>query len=93
MSSADGRQIIAVTGLIFLPTLVAYLGSVYALGHLPAGITTSLLYLMAPLATGFAYLILGEVPTLATLAGGTLAILGTVLVAGWGKLAERPGQA
>lgn len=90
VAPANTSQVIAVAGLILLPTLVAYLGSVYALGHLPAGVTTSLLYLMAPLATGFAYLILGEVPTLATLAGGALAILGTIIVAGWGKVAERP---
>lgn len=92
VAPANTQQIIAVIGLIFLPTVVAYLGSVYALGHLPAGVTTSLLYLMAPLATGFAYLILGEVPTLATLVGGTLAIIGTIIVAGWGKVAERPAR-
>ena len=35
----------------------------------------------------------GKIFALLPLAGGTLAILGTILVAGWGKLAERPRQA
>ncbi len=47
----------------------------------------ALLFLTGGLQNPFAFLFLGEVPTVATLVGGALAILGTVIVARWGKTA------
>jgi drug/metabolite transporter (DMT)-like permease len=46
---------------------------------------TSLFYLVSPLATLFAFLFLGDIPSLSTLIGGVSAIFGTVIVAKWGK--------
>lgn len=89
---ANPQQLMAIGGLILLPTVVAYFGSVYALGHLPAGVSTSLIYLIAPLASVFAYLFLGDVPTVATLIGGAIAIVGTAVVAVWGKVEEAPSR-
>ena len=87
---ATPHQLVAIGGLIVLPTVVAYVGSVYALGHLPAGVSTSLIYLIAPMASVFAYLFLGDLPTAATLVGGAIAIVGTAVVAMWGKVEEAP---
>lgn len=84
---AASRVHTSIAVLILLPTVVAYAGSIYALGKLPIAVTTALVYLVAPMAALFAFLFLGEVPTVATLVGGALAILGTVIVARWGKTA------
>lgn len=82
---ASPLAFMAVVGLVLFPTLIAYVTSIYALGHLPAGVTTSFLYLMAPLATVMAFFFLGDVPSIATLVGGALAIFGTLVVAKWGR--------
>lgn len=87
VASADARALSAVIGLILFPTVLAYIGAVFALGRLPAGVTTSLFYLVAPLATVFAFVFLGDIPSTATLLGGALAIVGTIVVAHWGKAA------
>jgi drug/metabolite transporter (DMT)-like permease len=88
---ASPHTALAVGGLILFPTVLAYAGSVYALGQLPAGIVTTLFYLVAPLATLLAFLFLGDIPSLPTLAGGGLAIFGTMVVARWGKaVSTRP---
>jgi drug/metabolite transporter (DMT)-like permease len=84
-AQADPRAFMAIVGLILFPTVVAYVGAVYALGELPAGITTTLFYLVSPLATVFAFVVLGDIPSPATLIGGALAIIGTMIVAKWGK--------
>jgi drug/metabolite transporter (DMT)-like permease len=86
---AEPHALVAIIGLILFPTVLAYVGSVYALGQLPAGVTTSLFYLVAPLATLFAFIFLGDIPSTPTLAGGALAILGTAMVAKWGMTATR----
>lgn len=92
VDGASPRQFLAVLGLILFPTLLAYAGQVYALGRLPAGVMTSVLYLTGPMATLLAFLVLGDVPSPATLIGGALAIFGTGVVARWGKAAS-PGAA
>jgi len=80
---------LALAGLVLFPTVLAYLGSTYALGQLPAGIMANFLYLIAPIATLLSFLFLGDVPSTPTLIGGALAILGTVIVAKWGKAAAK----
>jgi drug/metabolite transporter (DMT)-like permease len=87
VSVASAQTHLVVAGLVLFPTLLAYLGSTYALGHLPAGIMANFLYLIAPVATLLSFLFLGDVPSVPTLIGGAMAILGTVIVARWGKAA------
>lgn len=89
-SQAEPRTFAAIGGLILFPTVIAYVCSIYALGKLPAGVTTSLFYLVAPLATLFAFIFLGDIPSTPTLVGGALAILGTIILTRWGK--TTPGK-
>lgn len=88
MTEASQLTLLALAGLVLFPTLLAYVGSTYALGYLPAGVMANFLYLIAPLATLLSFLFLGDVPSVPTLIGGAMAILGTVIVARWGKAAK-----
>lgn len=70
------------------PAAVAYAQFSYAISKLPVTLATSFLYSVPVFSILFSWLILGEVPTLLTLLGGVIAILGIVLVA-YAKRRER----
>lgn len=76
---------ITVAGLAIFPTVVAYLAWNFALGKLPAGVAANFIYLMAPLATFLAFVFLGDEPPVATVVGGLMKMLGTIIVARWGN--------
>ena len=82
---ASSSTLFAMAGLVLFPTVLAYLGSTVALGALPASIMANFLYLIAPFATVLSFFFLGDVPSVPTLIGGAMAILGTIIVARWGK--------
>lgn len=70
----------AVIYLGVFPGAIAYVLWNFALSRMPASLLSSFLYLSPVLAGLIAWIWLREVPTLLTVAGGAIAILGVVLV-------------
>jgi len=74
-----GRTLWAVVGLGLISQLGGYLALTYALGHLPATITSISLLSQGPLTALMAALLLGEPLTLPQIVGGALVLAGVGL--------------
>lgn len=75
----QGRTLWAVLGLGLISQLGGYLALTYALGHLPATITSISLLTQGPLTAVLAALLLSEPLTLPQIVGGTLVLSGVGL--------------
>ncbi|HTQ97803.1 MAG TPA: DMT family transporter [Candidatus Acidoferrum sp.] len=74
-----GRTLWAVLGLGLVSQLGGYLALTYALGHLPATITSVSLLTQGPLTAVMAALLLGEPLTLPQILGGALVLSGVAM--------------
>lgn len=70
----------AVIYLGIFPAAIAYVLWNYALARMPASLLSSFLYLSPVIAFFIAWVWLGEMPTLLTILGGAIAIVGVILV-------------
>jgi drug/metabolite transporter (DMT)-like permease len=72
----------ALVGLALVCQLAGYFCLTYALGHLPATITSLIMLAVAPLTAIFAFFLFGERMTALQLLGGGLVLLGVWIVTG-----------
>lgn len=75
----QGRTLWAVLGLGLISQLGGYLALTFALGHLPATITSISLLTQCPLTAAMAAVLLGEPTTLPQVVGGALVLCGVGL--------------
>jgi drug/metabolite transporter (DMT)-like permease len=80
MPQAAPSATLAIIYLGIFPAAIAYVLWNYALARMPASILSSFLYLAPVLAMAIAWVWLGEFPTVLTIVGGAVAIVGVVVV-------------
>lgn len=77
--------VLAVVALAVFPAVLGYAAWSYAIGHFGAARSATFLYLVPPTATLLAFGLSGEIPGLATITGGLVAIAGVALVNARGR--------
>jgi drug/metabolite transporter (DMT)-like permease len=85
LAVTDRRTWLALLGLGLVSQLGGYLALTYALGHLPATITSVSLLSQGPLTAVLAALLLGEALSIYQIVGGALVLVGIGLANRMGK--------
>ncbi|MEW6638733.1 MAG: DMT family transporter [Actinomycetota bacterium] len=85
VAAAPPSTTLAMVYLGLFPTAVAYVTYAHAMSRLSASRGASFLYLVSPLAFVIAWLWLGEVPTLLSVAGAVVVFAGVVIVNARGR--------
>jgi drug/metabolite transporter (DMT)-like permease len=80
LPTAAPSATLAIIYLGIFPAAIAYVLWNYALARMPASILSSFLYLAPVLAMAIAWVWLGELPTVLTIVGGAVAIVGVIVV-------------
>jgi drug/metabolite transporter (DMT)-like permease len=80
---------LAATYLGIFPGVLGYVSWAYALSRLPASTAASFLYLVPIVASGIAWVWLGEVPVPFALLGGVFVLAGVILVNTRGRKGTR----
>jgi drug/metabolite transporter (DMT)-like permease len=75
----------AVLFLAIAPAAIGQMCWSYAIRHFGAARAGQFLYLIPPLATLLAWLLMGDAPEMTTVAGGAAAMLGVIIVNKWGR--------
>ncbi|AXH34997.1 DMT family transporter [Humibacter sp. BT305] len=83
---------LAAVYLGLLPSAAGFVLWAYAVARMPVAVSTSLLYLVPPVAVLIAWVWLGEAPILAELLGGLVVILGVVTISLGPRVAARRGR-
>ena len=78
--SAGATPLLAAAYIGLFPSAIAYTIFAYALSKAPASLVTVYLYTVPVFSLLFAWLVLGEVPTVLTLVGGAVVVAGIVVV-------------
>lgn len=93
LDAAPTAPLEALGAVLFLglgPAALAYVAWSFALARLPVGRAASFLYLVPPVATGMAWVWLGEAPGTGALLGGAVALAGVILVNTVGRMPVSP---
>lgn len=91
MLGAGAGPWLAAAYLGLLPSALGFVLWAYAVARMPVAVSTSLLYLVPPVAVLISWLWLGELPVPAEMLGGVVVILGVLIIARARKRAsERP---
>lgn len=80
IAHADGAGWVSAVYLGLLPSALGFVLWAYAVGRMPVALSTSLLYLVPPVAVLISWVWLGEVPTPQEAFGGVIVLLGVALV-------------
>jgi len=80
IAAASSNALLATIYIAVLPSAIAYTLFSYAISHAPVSLVTSFMYLVPVFSLLFAWLLLGEIPSVISLIGGSVAIFGVVLV-------------
>ena len=87
--SAGAGPWLAAIYLGLVPSALGFVFWGYAVARMPVAVSTSLLYLVPPVAVLIAWLWLGELPLLAELLGGAVVILGVLIISQAPRLLAR----